>query len=394
MTTTWLRAGQVVTPTGVRSGGGVLVVDDHIAQVLDSGARSPEDVDEIVDLAGRFVMPGFIDLHVHGGGGATFDDGAEAIATGLATHRANGTTRSLISLVTAPVARMEQSIATAARYAAGDPSVLGLHLEGPFLSVHRRGVHDPASLLDPDPIVLQRFLEAGNGHVRVVTLAPELAGGLDLVRHVVDAGVHAAVGHSDAGYDVALAAFRAGAALVTHAFNGMRPLHHRDPGIIGAAMDAGVVLEAINDGVHLHDATVRLLLAIAPDRVALITDAMGAACAADGTYRLGAFDVQVTGGEARLADGTIAGSTLTMGVAVQRAVQQVGMSVVDAVNAASLVPATLLGVADRFGSIQPGRAADLVIADAELTVHAVMISGKWLRRPDPNGSAAVPPWPA
>lgn len=382
MTGLWLAGGRVVTPDGVLDGGGVLVVDGVIERVLAAVDPAPDGVDRI-DLAGRTVLPGFIDLHVHGGGGAGFDDGAAQIATGLAVHRANGTTRTMVSLVTAPPAELERSIAVAAEYASGDPAVLGLHLEGPFLSPDRRGVHDLRSLQHPDPGLLDSFLAAGRGAVRILTLAPELPGGTALLQHALDAGVHVAVGHSDAGYDVALQAFSAGADLVTHAFNGMRPLHHRDPAIIGAAMDAGVVLEAINDGVHLHEATVRLLRAVAPGRVALITDAMAATGAADGSYHLGAFPVEVKNGEARLADGTIAGSTLTMAVAVRRAVQLVGMSLVEAANAASLVPALYLGVDDRYGSIRPGRAADLVITDADLDVLAVLVDGRWAdeRRP-------------
>lgn len=379
----WLTGGRVVTPDAVLTDAGVLVQDGLITDVVDAGGRPSVVPDQVVELRGATLLPGFVDLHVHGGGGAGFDDGATSIAAGLAVHRAAGTTRSLVSLVTAPPADMVGSIAAAARYAAGDPTVLGLHLEGPFLSPARRGVHDPAALQQPDPDLLDRFLAAGAGTVAVLTLAPELIGGMDLLRHAVDAGVRVAVGHSDAGYDVALQAFSAGAGLVTHAFNGMRPMHHRDPAIIGAAMDAGVVLEAINDGVHLHEATVRLLRSIAPGRVALITDAMAATCAADGSYHLGAFAVQVTNGEARLADGTIAGSTLTMAVAVQRAVRLVGMSLVEAANAASLVPARYLGVDDRFGSIRPGRAADLVITDDDLAVRAVLLDGQWRdeRRP-------------
>lgn len=383
MSTLWLTGGRVITPDAVLEGGGVLVVDGVIRQVLGAGESPAGRLDEVVELAGATVLPGFVDLHLHGGGGAGFDDGAAAITTGLAVHRANGTTRNLLSLVTAPPADMERSIAAAADHAAGDPTVLGLHLEGPFLSPERRGVHDPRSLQLPDPVLLDRLLTAGRGAVRVLTLAPELTGGMDLLRHAVDAGVQVAVGHSDAGYDLALHAFSAGADLITHAFNGMRPMHHRDPAIVGAAMDAGVVLEAINDGVHLHEATVRLLRAVAPGRVALITDAMAATCAGDGSYHLGAFPVEVTGGQARLADGTIAGSTLTMAVAVQRAVELVGMTVVEAANAASLVPARYLGVDDRYGSIRPGRAADLVIAGADLEVRAVLLDGRWLddRRP-------------
>ena len=376
---TWLHGGRIVTPTRVVDGG-ILLDGDTIVGVVDAAAPPPE-VPQTLDLAGAFVLSGFIDLHVHGGGGATFDDGAEAIATGLASHRAQGTARSLVSLVTAPADDMVAAVGAAAEYAAADPTVLGLHLEGPFLSPQRRGVHDPRSLRTPDPTMLDRLIDAGRGTVRVVTVAPELPGGLDLIRQLGRAGVLAAVGHSDAGYDVALQAFRAGAGLVTHAFNGMAPLHHRDPGIIGAAMTAGVVLEVINDGFHLHAATVGLLDAIAPGRLALVTDAMGAAGAADGAYRLGAFDVEVRNGQARLADGTIAGSTLTMAAAVQRAVRDVGMSVLDVANAASLVPATVLGLADRYGSLQAGRAADLVVTDGELRVTGVMAGGTWVRRP-------------
>ncbi len=267
----------------------------------------------------------------------------------------------------------------------GDPTCSGLHLEGPFLSAERRGVHNPAALIDPASALLDALLEAGSGLVRVITLAPEKVGGLEAVRHLVAAGVHAAVGHSDAGYDMARAAFDAGADLVTHAFNGMRPLHHRDPAIIGAAIDAGdVVLEVINDGVHLHNATVRLLRRASPGRLALITDAMAGAAASDGRYALAGFDVDVRDGVARLVDGdTIAGSTLTMDVAVQRAVTEVGMSLLEASRAASLVPATLLGVADRYGSLVPGHAADFVVLGPDLDLRAVMVDGRWVdeRRP-------------
>lgn len=386
-----LAGADVVTPDAVLEPGWVTLDGDRIGAV---GPGTPErgitDAATVLDLSGRRLLPGLIDLHVHGAGGGTFDAGAADIATGLAVHRRHGTTRSLVSLVTASIPMLAQRVTAAAEYAMADPQVLGLHLEGPFLSELRRGVHDPALLRQPEPGALEQLLAAGAGQVRVLTLAPELPGGLDAVRFCVDSGVHAAVGHSDAGYDTAAAAFAAGADLVTHAFNGMRPMHHRDPGIIGAAMDAGVVLEAINDGIHLHPATMRLLRSIAPGRVALVTDAMAAAGAADGNYSLAGFEVRVSGGVARLVTGdpdvpgSIAGSTLTMDVAVRRAVLDVGMPVPDAVNAASLVPARLLGVDSDHGSIAPGRLADLVVVDsADWTVQAVMVAGDWAdeRRP-------------
>lgn len=379
-----VTGGKVVTTDAVLDHGWIVLEADQVGAVGD-GPPPAGDYDEITELAGGYVLPGFIDLHVHGGAGAGFDDGGRAIATGLAAHRAHGTTRSLLSLISNPVDRERRAIVDAADYAATDPSVLGLHLEGPFLSEARKGAHDPSVLIDPDPGVLEDFLAAGAGTIKVVTLAPERAGGLAAIQYLVAQGVHAAVGHSDAGYDQARAAFDAGADLVTHAFNGMRPLHHRDPAIIGAAMDSPhVVLEAINDGVHLHPATVRLLRSIAPGRLALITDAMSATCAGDGRYKLGAFDVDVRGGVARLAgQDAIAGSTLTMDVAVQRAVQVVGIPVLDAVAAASLTPARLLGVADRFGAIADGRAADLVFTDDDFAVRAVLAGGAWVddRRP-------------
>ncbi len=407
---TLLIGAEVITPTAVLPGGWVRVDGDRITAVGVAGSIGsagsmgsvgsgdpitglpPGDIADgatVVDLKGKRLLPGFIDLHVHGAAGGTFDAGPGDIATGLAAHRRHGTTRSLVSLVTASQDAMAGAVSAAAQFAADDPHVLGLHLEGPFLSELRRGVHDPAALRAPDRTALDRLLAAGGGLVRVLTLAPELPGGIDAVEFCVRSGVHAAVGHSDAGYAVAAAAFEAGADLVTHAFNGMRPLHHRDPAIIGAAMDAGVIVEAINDGVHLHTCTVRLLQAIAPGKVALVTDAMAAACHGDGRYTLAGFPVTVKGGVARLVSadpevpGPIAGSTLTMDEAVRRAVQDVGMPLLDAVNAASLVPARFLGISGDYGSIADGRFADLVVTDHDWTVQAVMAAGEWAdeRRP-------------
>lgn len=375
-----VQGGEVVTADAVLTGGWVSITDGHIVGV--GSAQDPAPAAERTLSAGEgSVLPGFIDLHVHGAAGASFDLGAEQIELGLAAHRREGTTRSLVSLVSASVDVMAARIQAAVAATASDPRVLGLHLEGPFLSELRRGVHDPAVLRAPDPRSLATLLEAGAGQVRVVTIAPELEGGMGAVRSLVDQGVHAAVGHSDASYEQARAAFDAGADLVTHAFNGMRPLHHRDPAIIGAAMDSPhVILEAINDGIHLHPAAVRLLRSVAPGRLALVTDAMAAACHGDGDYELAGFPVQVRDGVARIrtddgSEGSIAGSTLTMAGAVRQAVREVGMSLLDASAAASGVPARLLGVDDRFGSIAVGKAADLVLLDHDFYVREVLIDG-------------------
>ncbi len=412
-----LTGARVVTPETVRSDAAVLVAAGKIAAVLDNrqgdvsftgteppftGTEPPFTGTEFpaehvaallaaarrIDLAGGYLLPGLIDLHVHGAAGASYDDGAEAVATAVAAHRRHGTTSTIVSLLTAGPDEMITAIEGAVGAIRGDPRILGIHLEGPFLAEKRRGAHDPSKLQLPDPALLERLLRAGEGLIRMVTLAPELPGGLQLVRDLTAAGVHAAVGHSDAGYGAAAAAFDAGADIVTHAFNGMRPLHHRDPGIIGAGRDAGVVFEAINDGVHLHDATVRMLHAIAPGRLAFVTDAMAAACAGDGRYRLGSLDVEVAGGVARLASagpqlGSIAGSTLTMDVALRRAICDVGLGIVDAVLACASTPARLLGLSDRVGAIAPGLTADLLIMDDAWRIRAMLLAGEWAdeRRP-------------
>ncbi len=277
-------------------------------------AGLPADA-SVTDAAGRTLVPGFIDLHCHGAGGASVEEGEDAIRTTLAVHTAHGTTRSVLSLVTAPVDVLEGQLATIARVAASDPRVLGAHLEGPFLDHEFRGAHDPAQLRTADAAAVEQLLEAASGTLRQITIAPEHAGAGAAIARFVDAGVAVAVGHTGADFATALAAFDAGASILTHAFNGMRGIHHRAPGPVVAAMHADhVTLEIINDGIHVHPDVVRLAFSGAHGRVALVTDAMAAAGSADGVYRLGSLEVIVDGGIARLAEGgSIAGSTLTAG---------------------------------------------------------------------------------
>ena len=230
-------------------------------------------------------MPGFIDLHCHGAGGASVEEGAEAIEALLAVHTAHGTTRTVLSLVTAPVDLLCDRLQVIAGVAASDSRVLGAHLEGPFLDHDFRGAHDPLQLRAADAATVERLLEASGGTLRQITIAPEHPGAAEAIARFVDAGVAVAVGHTGADFETALAAFGAGASILTHAFNGMRGIHHRAPGPVVAAMHADhVTLEVINDGVHVHPDVVRLAFAGAHGRVALVTDAMAAAGAADGAY--------------------------------------------------------------------------------------------------------------
>lgn len=336
--------------------------------------------DEIVDAGGAYLAPGFIDLHGHGGAGVSYDDGPDAVLRARDLHRAHGTTRAVISLVTAPLDALAARAAMVAELTEVHPDILGSHLEGPFLDPDHRGAHDPQLLTAPAPDAVARLLDAGRGTVRQVTIAPELPGGQAAIGRIVDAGAAAAVGHTSADFAMAAAAFDAGATILTHAFNAMPGLHHRRPGpVAAAAADSRVTLEVIADGVHLHPEIVRLTFSIAPGRIALITDAMAAAGSADGHYRLGALGVEVDRGVARLADGgAIAGSTLTQDAALRAAVAA-GVPLADAVHALTRAPAHALG-RDDLGALRPGCRADAVLLSPDLQVERVWCDGRPVSR--------------
>lgn len=380
-----LTNARVITPAAELPRGWVRIDGSEITGVGD-GEPPGSSAESVVDLAGKTVVPGFVDLHVHGGAGGSYGSAdADQIASVMAFHRRHGTTTTLASLVTAPQAELERCCTVLAELAE-DGVLAGIHLEGPFLSAVRCGAHDPRQLRHPDRAELDSVFRAGRGWVRQVTLAPELPGGVDFVRHVVDAGAVAAMGHTDATYEQAHTAIEAGARHATHLYNGMRPLHHREPGVVAAALDdERVVVELIADGVHLHDATVRLAFRQAgADRVALVTDAMAAAGMGDGVYPLGSMSVRVNDGIAMLEDGSsVAGSTLTMDAALRRAVTGGGVPLVDAVRAAATTPARVLGLDHHVGALAPGLRADLVVLDDRLTVSAVMSGGRWVDRRRP-----------
>jgi len=331
---------------------------------------------QVVDAGGGVLTPGFVDIHGHGGGGASFDDGIDAIGTARAVHRAHGTTRAVLSLVTASVEDLAARIEVVADLAERDSTILGSHLEGPFLDVGHKGAHTAGLLRSPDAATVARLIDAGRGTVRQVTLAPELPGGLAAVSQFVAAGVAVAVGHTNATEDETIAAFDAGASILTHAFNAMPGIHHRAPGpVVAALRDDRVTLEIIADGVHVHPDVVALAFAQARGRIALITDAMAAAGAADGRYTLGGLPVTVLDGTARLDEGgAIAGSTLTQDAALRFAVDH-GIPLSVAVDALTRVPAHAIGVDDRYGVLESGRVADLVLLDDQLLVRAVWVDG-------------------
>ncbi|AYG02892.1 N-acetylglucosamine-6-phosphate deacetylase [Gryllotalpicola protaetiae] len=335
----------------------------------------------VVDAHGRHLVPGFVDLHGHGAGGFAFDDGAYAISKALAVHRAHGTTRSVISLVANPVDELSESLTAVADLVAEDELVLGSHLEGPFLAAERKGAHNPEFLIDPSPAAVERLIAAARGTLRQITLAIERENALEAIDVFVEAGVQVAVGHTEATFEQAADAFDRGARLLTHAFNAMPGIGHRAPGPVVAALeDPRVTVELILDGVHVAPPVAKLAFGAAPGRIALITDAMAATGSPDGAYKIGSLDVAVVGGVARLQEsdgslGSIAGSTLTLDVALRNAIELAGLSPVDAVAALTAVPARALGLEHRLGLLAPGFAADAVLLDHEWSVCGVWGAG-------------------
>jgi N-acetylglucosamine-6-phosphate deacetylase len=322
------------------------------------------------------VVPGFVDVHVHGGGGASFDGGdPESVATVARTHLAHGTTTMVASLVADSLDGLAASCASLAALT-DDGVVAGIHLEGPWLSPRRAGAHEPSLLLPPTLEAVDRLVEAARGHLRMVTLAPELPGALVAIPELVSAGAVVAIGHTDATYDEARAALEAGATAGTHLFNAMPALHHRKPGPVAALLESSAYLELVADGVHVHPSV--LALAWRHGRTALVTDAMAAAGAADGEYTLGSLAVVVRDGEARLASsGAIAASTATLASSLRFASSMAGVPLPDALAAVTSTPAAMLGLTE-VGRLAPGAYADLVELTDDLEVSRVMRRGAWV----------------
>ncbi len=370
------RAAHVVTPGGVLDDAVVEVRGDRIAAVHPNGG------DVRAERTGGWVVPGFVDTHVHGGGGHDYASAdADEILAARDFHARNGTTTSFASLVTGSLEDLETQLGVLADVVEAG-HLAGVHLEGPFLSVEQPGAHQPDLLRAPGPTTVDRLVEAGRGHLRMITIAPELPGGLDAVRRFVASGVRVAIGHTAADDDMVARALDAGADVGTHVFNAMRPIHHRRPGPVPRLLtDARVAAELIADGFHLDEEVLRMALAAGgPDGVVLVTDAMVAAGMPDGAYTLGALDVRVTDGQARLlgADGTagsIAGSTLTTGRAFALVAALTG-DLAAASRFASTNAARHFGL--DAGTVEPGGPADLCLVDDEGTLLRVMRRGGWI----------------
>ena len=370
-----LTADAVVVRDRVLRPGWILVCGDRIAAVGEGAPHSPATH----ALGATVLVPGFVDVHCHGGGGASFDSDLDAARRALEIHRASGTTTVVASLVSAPVASMRRSVDLLTELVESD-ELAGVHLEGPWISAAYCGAHDPGALVAPEPADVDGLVRPGV--VRMVTIAPELTGADDAVRRIVDAGAVAAVGHTAADAARVRAALRVGASHATHLFNAMPPLHHRTPGAVLALLDSGATLELVRDGHHLHPDLCRWLdSTVSSDRLVAVSDAMAATGSPDGDYVLGTVDVRVTDGVARVSGtGALAGSTTTLDRAFRDAAHG-STADADLLRAAAQTaanPARALRIPD-VGVLEEGRTADVVALDAiSLDVVRVLHRGVWV----------------
>jgi N-acetylglucosamine-6-phosphate deacetylase len=366
---TVITAAQLFTPLECIESPVVIIEDGRIL-----AADSRENIEapsggQHLDFPGMVLAPGFIDVHVHGGAGhdvmETDSSALQAIERHMAKH---GVTSYLPTTVTAPEDRILRALEHLGKrishrdYADEGARPLGIHLEGPFISHVKRGVHPPEHLVPPSPQLFEKYWQASGGTLRVMTIAPELPGALDTIRHAKKAGVHSSLGHSNATYSEANQGIDAGADHATHTFNAMRPLDHREPGILGAVLaDDRLTADIIADGVHTDPSIVKLFLnAKGPERAILITDAISATGMPEGRYKLGQFEVEVKDGRCEY-QGRLAGSVLTLDRAVRNVMSFAQWKLQEAVRLATLNPAAMLGIADHKGKIAAGGDADLVV---------------------------------
>jgi N-acetylglucosamine-6-phosphate deacetylase len=362
----------------------VMVIED--GRIISLASRNATEISEGRRLAFQnlILAPGFIDIHIHGGAGRDAMEASESaleqIERQLVKH---GVTAYLPTTVTAPQEKilkvldgLGKSIAGANRNQ-GRAAPLGIHLEGPFISHEKRGVHPPQDLLPPSPQALERFWQASAGNIRMMTIAPELPGAAETIQYARSLGIHSSLGHSNATYKEAQLGISAGADHATHTFNAMRTLDHRDPGILGAVLENdGLTADIIADGIHVHPSVLKLFLrAKGADRAILITDAISATDMPDGVYRLGGLEVQVSNGRCEF-QGKLAGSVLTLDRAIRNVMSFAGWQLQQAVKLATLNPAQRLGISDQRGLLAAGRRADLVVLTPEGEVAHTIIGGE------------------
>ena len=380
--------GTIITPFHLVIGKAIIVEKGRIKEMANKEELSITTLTgaEVIEGKDKYIAPGYIDIHVHGGGGSDVMDGDyEAINQIAITHSHFGTTSFLPTTMTMSkdkIIRSLRSICEAVKKGTVGAEILGIHMEGPYINPEKKGAQKEE---DIKKISIEEFLEfnqASGNLIRLVTIAPEMPGAIDLIKYLYKQGIIASVGHSNATYVQTQAGIKAGLSHVTHTFNAMRELHHREPGVVGAALTSPeLTVEVIADGIHIHPIVLKILTKIKEgEKIVLITDAMRAAGLKEGTYDLGGQEVTVNKGQARLKDGTLAGSVLTMGKAVKNMVTKVGIPLPKAIQMASYNPAKSIGIDDKKGSLEPGKDADIVILNKNLEAELTMVAGKIVYR--------------
>jgi N-acetylglucosamine-6-phosphate deacetylase len=384
MSTILIHAARALTPTTEINDAGILIREDIIEAIGPRAAMNLPAGAQEIRATDKVAVPGFLDLHIHGAGGRDVmegnNDALRAVTRKVSEY---GTTSLVATTVTASTDETLRAVEGIAGYIAHQhdsveprAEILGIHFEGPFISKLRRGVHPSEWIQLPSSGTLQRFLKAAAGNARILTIAPELLGAAPCIDAAVEAGLVVSIGHTDATYEQARAAMARGAHSATHVYNAMRPFSHRDPGVIGAVLTSpDINAELIADGVHVEEAAMKLLLlAKGAAHVTLVSDGLSATGMPDGKYMLGGFEVTVSGGVCRNAEGTLAGSTLTLDRALRNIVA-LGIPLQDAVRMLTLNPASLLGIEFKKGSLRAGADADILLLDEELHVANVWARG-------------------
>ena len=355
--------------------GSFRIEDGRFTQVLDT---VPEETG--VDLHNAYVIPGLVDIHNHGNSGADFSDGDYTGLVAMARYLAeNGITSFAPASMTLPYAQLQKAFAAGSRLREEKPDrcarIMGIQMEGPFFSEKKKGAQNGAYLTEPDFAAFKKLFDSCGGLVKIVDLAPELPGSAEFVKEAAKVCT-VSVAHTDAAYADAKMAFDAGASHVTHLFNAMPPIHHRKPGVIGAASEnEKVQAELICDGIHVHPSSVRMAFRLFPGRICLVSDALRCCGMPDGEYELGGQQVFLQGGVAKLADGTIAGAATNLYEGMKNAIR-FGISKEEAILSATQNPAKALGCADEIGAIAPGKRADFIICDQNLNRKQVWIAGE------------------
>jgi len=375
-----LKNGKIYTPNIVIENGYMTIDSDGKVTAIGSNEelQSTENVEFVIDLEGKQLLPGFIDVHIHGGNGDSFMDGSiESIENITKYHAKHGTTSLLATTTTSSkdkILKAIEEIVKAKSIGVDGADIIGIHLEGPFINEKRSGAQDKKTVLAPDIEILNEFIAAAAGTMRLVTLAPEVEHGIELVKYLVENKITVSAGHSDASYNETVMAVKEGVSHTTHHFNGMRPIHHRDPGLAGAGiLLSKLTTELIADGIHVHPEMIKLLFQMKGSRnVCLITDAVFCAGLQDGEYE----KVTVKNGEVYLNDSsTLAGSSLTTIKAFKNVIQFTGMSVEDILPSLTQVPARQAGVEHIKGSLEVGKDADFLILDENLDLVSTYVRG-------------------